>query len=438
MEKEHAVNTSDVYTFKAVIAADRLSLLRENLSKLNKRAAKHGVAPFTIELGRYGYQFVEDRSEGFAANIRTVEVTLTGQRFSLGDYRVMASIDHRNQAFQTFGDFQIPGRYLNCDAECDHCKTKRDRAKTFLLADKSGDLIHIGSSCIESFTGYAPEFALGATSVWDQFSDMKEQLEGGYDGIRDCRMEAASPMLPFLAIVSRMIRRDGWVSSSMANANRESGLHPAFATSHSALDELKKLIERVGHEAPVEPNVDQIDFEIASCALTHARTSYADVPDRETVQAFDANMWSVSSHDTFINRQAGFAAFIVRKYRTEVLEANLAKHLSGDSQHVGTVKKREEFEITLDKKIPLEGAYGTNTLCLMHDQQGNQLRWMASGLTDMEAGKSYRVKATVKKHDEYKGIKQTDLSRVSVIEELGNEQRIEADAVEPQDIECSM
>ncbi|KVV07390.1 hypothetical protein [Burkholderia ubonensis] len=438
MEEIYGVVTSDVYTFKTVIAADRLPLLRENLSKLNKRAAKHGVEPFKIELGRYGNQFVENRSEGFAANIRTVEVALTGQRFRLGDYRVMASIDHKNQAFRTFGDFRIPGQYLACDAQCDHCKTKRDRAKTFLLADKNGDLFHIGSSCIESFTGFAPEFALGATSVWDQFSDMQEQLEEGDDGIRNCKLEAASPMLPFLAIVSRMIRRDGWVSSSTAAANRESGIHPIHSTSQGALEELKKLIERVGLEGEIAPNVDAVDVDVAANALAHARASYGDVPEREAVEAFDANMWSVSAHDAFIDRHAGFAAFIVRKYHTEVLEPNRAKQFAGDSDHVGTVKKREEFEVTLYKKILVEGAYGTNTLCLMHDQHGNQLRWMASGLTDMEAGKSYRVKATVKKHDEYKGVKQTALSRVSVIDKFVNEQTIESGSDSTRDQELSM
>ncbi|WP_206146793.1 hypothetical protein [Burkholderia sp. Tr-20390] len=438
MDKMHDVNASDAYAFKTVVAAERLPLLRGNLAKLNRRAAKYGVAAFTLELGRFGTQFIENRSEGFAAHIRTVQVTLGGQRVKLGDYRVMAAIDHRNQAFQTFGDFRIPTRYLTCDAQCDHCQTKRDRAKTFLLADQHGDLLHIGSSCIETFTGFAPEFALGATSVWDQFSEMQEQLQGGYDGIRDCKLEAASPMLPFLAIVSRMIRREGWVSSSTAAANRSSGCEPAFSTSHSALDELKKLMNRVGPEAKVEPDVDAIDIEIAANALAHARASYADVPEREAVEAFDANMWSVSAHDALIDRHAGFAAFIVRKYQTEVLEPRRAMQFDRQSDYVGTEKKREEFDVTLYKKLLLEGPYGTNTLCLMHDCQGNQLRWLASGYTDMEAGKTYHVKATVKKHEEYKGTKQTVLSRVSVIEELTQSRSAESHVDDTCDQQLAM
>ncbi|CAE6822356.1 hypothetical protein R70006_06263 [Paraburkholderia domus] len=421
MERETAaiaVVSTEPESFRYVIARNRLPELRENLKRINRRAARYGVAPFTVELGRRGQEFVENRSEGFAAHIDTIEVTVTGQRFALGEYRVMAAIDHKTPLFRAFGDFRIPGKYLNGCAECEHCNSKRARNKTFLLADASGTLKQVGSSCIEEFTGISVGHALAATSVYDEFAAMQKEMEGDEGRPWGTLFEPCKPTVPFLAIVARQIREDGWVSSSQANANREMGVQPSESTSRSALDELKKLIEKSPLGGDVSPNVEPQDMDVATQALAHARESYADVPQRAGVEEFDANMWAASAGDMFLDRHAGLTAFVVRKYYSEVLDPRRERALSASSGYVGTPKVREDFAVVVYKKIPIQDPYGQKTLCLMHDADGNQFRWMASGATGLEAGKAYIVKATVKKHDEYNGAKQTHLLRVSVVEEL--------------------
>jgi hypothetical protein len=48
----------------------------------------------------------------------------------------------------------------------------------------------------------------------------------------------------------------------------------------------------------------------------------------------------------------------------------------------------------------------------MVDEAGHSFTWFCSG-KPLEEGKVYEVKATVKKHDEYKGVKQTIVNRVT-------------------------
>ena len=56
----------------------------------------------------------------------------------------------------------------------------------------------------------------------------------------------------------------------------------------------------------------------------------------------------------------------------------------------------------------------------MIDQDGNALIWWASGSANwLTEGKTYRVEASVKEHDEYKGRKQTTLTRVTVKQDEG-------------------
>ena len=52
----------------------------------------------------------------------------------------------------------------------------------------------------------------------------------------------------------------------------------------------------------------------------------------------------------------------------------------------------------------------------MKDDSGNVAIWFTSA-GDMEVGKTYRIKGTIKEHSEYKEIKQTILSRCKVIAE---------------------
>jgi len=51
------------------------------------------------------------------------------------------------------------------------------------------------------------------------------------------------------------------------------------------------------------------------------------------------------------------------------------------------------------------------------DLSGNHLTWFASG-SDMEVGNTYKLLGTIKKHDEYNGVKQTILTRCKVKEEV--------------------
>jgi len=409
---------SDGYTFKYLVATNRLPLLRANLARINRKALKHGVAPFEIKLGRTGSEFIEDRSEGRAATIDWVEVQITGKPFALGHYKIGALIDHRENTYQAVGNFQIPGKYIGCDPHCDHCKTKRDRAKTFLLYDRDGNLTMVGKSCVEAYTGTAPEHALAATSIYTEFAAQMQEYEG--ERYREgAAFEPSFPMLPYLALVAHQIRTAGWVSKGTAASNRSEGIHPDISTADAALDTLTK-IARNSEGTWTLDSIDATDEdrEMAHATLQHARDKFADVPSRDLVDAFEATLWSITQRDQFLQKHAGQTAFTVRMYIRDVIEPQVQASLAVDSTYIGTEKKREEFTVTVHKLIPIQGAFGMKLICLMADDKGNQLRWVNSGQNELEAGRTYVVKATVKKHEEYKGVKQTHLSRVALMHEL--------------------
>jgi hypothetical protein len=52
----------------------------------------------------------------------------------------------------------------------------------------------------------------------------------------------------------------------------------------------------------------------------------------------------------------------------------------------------------------------------MKDNHGRSFTWFNNGKTDMQLGKEYIIKGTIKKHSEYNGLKQTELTRVTATE----------------------
>lgn len=88
------------------------------------------------------------------------------------------------------------------------------------------------------------------------------------------------------------------------------------------------------------------------------------------------------------------------------------------SGYVGTPGKRFETRVTVKKIIKTANAWGEIDILIMEDENNNILKWATSSFHCMEEGKEYCVKATVKEHGLYRGIKQTVVTRVNVVKDL--------------------
>lgn len=91
------------------------------------------------------------------------------------------------------------------------------------------------------------------------------------------------------------------------------------------------------------------------------------------------------------------------------------------SQFVGTIGKRENFTVKINRIIPLEGYYGVSFLHIMKDPDGNELKWICSSQNNqLKEGETYQIKATVKGHNIYDSIiygsvNQTKINRVVIM-----------------------
>ena len=80
------------------------------------------------------------------------------------------------------------------------------------------------------------------------------------------------------------------------------------------------------------------------------------------------------------------------------------------SEYVGEIGERLEITVTVTKALTLDGYYGQSIMHIMEDGDENVYIWTTSSKSIPE-GKVVTLRGTVKDHREYRGVKQTILTR---------------------------
>ena len=95
-----------------------------------------------------------------------------------------------------------------------------------------------------------------------------------------------------------------------------------------------------------------------------------------------------------------------------IREANLPKN---PSDYVGNVGEKVEKVVTLKRVNWFEGFHGQYTgIHVFEDENKNVLVWKTASAPDMEIGSIVTIRGTVKELNEYKGTKQTILTRCKI------------------------
>jgi len=85
------------------------------------------------------------------------------------------------------------------------------------------------------------------------------------------------------------------------------------------------------------------------------------------------------------------------------------------SEWIGEVGSVITREVKLILRKNFETRFGLSTVYRFEDAEGNILVWFSSVEIHKEAGDQFKIKGRVKSHDEYKGIKQTILTRCTIL-----------------------
>lgn len=387
----------DIRSF--VIPASNKMLADSQIEKLNKRAAKLGLPEITLS---YDKAISQQRNiNGIKRNILFLPVNLSGPlSVSYDGWDFIATLQHlptgENIIRSISDQFDIPNKYKECGSNCEHCKVNRYRKDTYLVRHNNNQVMQVGSSCIKDFLGgNSPDDILKRANL---IAELMQFMNGAQQNL-DSNFEDMFHINNFLAQTSAVIRDHGWLSKGEAfNTGAKS-------TAVRVLDNFN-------------PPYNDFYFklsEVTDISLQHAKEAieWVESLSDEVCELSDYlhNIRAIARAGMVEIRTAGFAASMLSAY-----DRDKAKHqVKPISCHVGIVKVREEFNLTLKNHFTGISQYGEYHRYIFNDDSGNIMIWKASSPADLEDGKRYKIRGTVKEHSEYKNVKQTIITRCEVV-----------------------
>lgn len=308
----------------------------------------------------------------------------------------------------------VPGQTLpegvrEWSFRCEHCGYERRRLETFVLRHEDGSYKQVGRQCIRDYLGHDADRLLARYDFITYVTGRLDEDEWGFGGGR-MREPSTYRLEHLMEITSAVVRKFGWVSAKRAQAYGEAGGHMnstkqlvtqyLFATGKDG-DEFRREVGQ-----PTDD--DRADAEAAR-AFWSAQDGRSD---------YEQNAQMISRSGLVIARAMGLAVSLLPVYRMRMETAEIQKREAVESTHVGTVGKREVFEVEVVGTREFESDFGVKTLVTMRTREGALVKWWASGdygfLPEERSGEFVAVAATVKAHGEYKGRKETTVSRVGL------------------------
>lgn len=279
---------------------------------------------------------------------------------------------------------------------CEHCSHRRNRKTVFLLRNDEGDEMQVGSTCLLEFFGVDPSRTL---SAWAAFREFRSRVDDDEYGFREGTSRGFL-LSEYAAIVAKVIREEGWVSKAMASETAKT------ATASRAFHDLFPM----GLHKPTEPTKD--DTDIAQEAILWARSL-----DPLSPSDYERFIGAIARAGWVPFGKEGVAASIVGVFlrnRAREAEETEKERTKVPSTWFGTEGKRErKFSAKLVSVRTFESYYGVRVLNRFSTETGQTLIWWTDRAAGDE-GETLLLDGTVKKHDEYKGEKQTVLSRCKV------------------------
>lgn len=398
------------------IPEGNLVQLRAEIASLNKIAAKLDLPLILLNILDEETRTKTHDITGSKTYYRVFKVEVLGASPAISGWKFLATIN-RDRGLGTtivrqvpYADPVPPTYHTANHRQCDHCHVDRARNDVFVIKNvETGEHQQVGRTCLKDFLGHGDPATIA--KFFERIHVIYNLGGDGEGGERNGGPNLLESSLfdldEVLATTSAIIRKEGWVSGKMAS---ETG---GIATSHRVYDYLwPRSAESADWRHGIE--VTDGDKAIAVRAVEHTKA----ISDAETQNSYHYNIREIARIGRTNIKQLGFACSILTFYSRTVRETVDANTDGKLNEHVGPVGTKINTVATVLTIRYVEGQFGSTAVVNLEDAQGRRLTWFSSSkpaaLDDAE-GKSFRITGTIKKLGEFRGTKQTTITRARLV-----------------------
>lgn len=379
MYKEYYVPVSKMEDFKS------------RFEKFNRKLDRSGYGQTAVMLGQTRIQIHNTDNTQFC-NCYKIGVEMPDK--VINDWKVLGVIQHPTRKNQQrgfdfvkfYGEDGLSKEYAGIKAtRCDHCHKEISRTtQVVLLNMKTGEKKVIGRSCLSEYLGvdldkgyeYFVDKAIMGAEDW--FEEVKVEFEKAYrlENILNNGME--------------IIKENGYTPKACASSeiptavwlDRRYDKNEIFDT--SIIEEFRNYLENTGYSSNFMENL-------------------------KAIAQFDRVLIS----DLYLIA-AGINMFMKNRKYQETVKKEM------NSEFIGV----ENDKMNLDKVrvATIKGycsCYANNAVIVVLYAGENKMVWFTNETTvnnnNLKENTEYNLKFTVKKHEEYNGVKQTVITRAKVV-----------------------
>lgn len=392
------------------IPESAIDSLETKLATIRRKCAKYGCE-FSYSRISETFKKVEIQDEEgmrTTVTIKAIEVEVSGTAIAESGWELAGKIEHleTGNLIHSFGDATIPDWYRSASPRCEHCNSDRHRKETYVLYHaKNNAWKQVGSSCLKDFTGYvSAEMAAAVASVYallDQISEDRIHI-------------ASSPKY--------------FDTESVICYAIECVKHWGYHKSEEGNDATRERVRDLMHRHMKLPaSIDAVTFDPMSTA------------NLQTFEDLRSRLLALNAEDDYTNnlqvllraeevpeKRLGILVSAV-PYYNNLIARDVEQRNTSNSEFVGNVGDKLTIDIATVKLVNIyDGYYGSTWRYQIVDAHGNVFMWDASSPMwdtvcvedspkgDVIEGLPLQIKGTIKKHDEFRNIKQTWLTRCRV------------------------
>lgn len=367
----------------------------QNLEKLQKKINRiiNKGAPIKFEIGEDCY--IPYHIDGiYDVNGRLVtfylkakEVYVEGE-YIINGWRFVATIEHKDsgniiRSIDPKLEDKIPEIYRTCAPYCDHCKQARHRKDTYLIYNEStNEFKQVGKSCLMEYTcGLSADICAEICSCIPMCESACELDDEFMRSVKaSMRTSSCVSSKEIKEVSYAYVKQNGYKSGETTRA-----IADLVFNGRSNARGSKEQIEKV--DAWVKSLDANNDY------LKNAKVAWE------------------SSYSEY--RDIAFIASLINTYFKEMTRKDeIAK---SNNTYMGNVGDKVVFKVASKRVLYCKGKYayyGDEVYMFeLHDEQGHTILWSTSSIVCV----GDIIQAKIKELGEYKGIKQTIITRGTIL-----------------------
>lgn len=366
----------------------------QNLEKLQKKINRiiNKGAPIKFEIGEdcyipYHIDGVYD-AQGHLATfyLKGKEVFVDGE-YVINGWRFVATIEHKEngniiRSIDSSLEGKIPEVYRTCAPYCDHCKQARHRKDTYLIYNESTkEFKQVGKSCLMEYTcGLSADICAEICSsipMCEEASSMDDEF------LKSIRCSMSSNTCTSSKVVKEIsyayVKQNGYKSGVTTR-------------------EIANLIYSGSGVRASKSQIEKVDAWVESMDANNDYLKNAKVA------------WE-SKYSEY--RDIAIIASLINTYFKEM--ARIEEINKTNNTYMGEVGDKVVFKVASKRVLYSKGKYayyGDEVYMVeIHDEQGHTILWSTSSFVSV----GDIIQAKIKSLGEYKGVKQTIITRGTIL-----------------------